>query len=553
MHGMAKKQVWLSGLVAALALAGCSDNDPFPVATGFSCTAAAPAGLPATAVALNTSNQLINFNPTTLVTLSAPAITGLQAGEQIVGMDFRPVDGALVALGKAGAVGRLYTINPSSGLATLLAGPTLTLAGNAYGVDFNPAANRLRIVSDAEENFRLDLTVSPYTVTADTTLAPAGNVVAAAYTNNFHNAAVTTLYNIDSSGNLVLQGGVDGTPSPNLGAITTVGSLGTGAVSAEAGLDIDGVSGVALAALNRSGTSSSQVFSVDLASGSANCYGNLPGGVIRDIALPTPQPAQAFGVTTSNQLVRFTPSAAGVSSVTTVGTISGLAGGENIVGLDTRPLDGTLYALGSLSNVYSINPTTGMATAAGATSTTLLNGNAFGFDFNPVPDRIRVISDNDQSLRLHPAPASGATVFVAADTALSPTADATAAAYTSSFPGTTATTLYVIDTTANNLQRVGSVGGTPNSPNGGVLTAVGPLGITADSANNGFDIVGGRGVKPDGSNLGDAVSYASLTVGGLSNLYRINLGTGTATQIGAMPIGGATPVTLRGLTVRVVR
>lgn len=542
-------------IAASALLVGCSsDNNNAAVSdNGFACAANAPAGLPTSAKALTTNNQLISFNPGNLsAATTTVTISNLQSGEQIVGMDFRPLDGALVALGKTGTIGRLYTINTTTGATTLLTGPNLTLAGTNYGVDFNPAANRLRIVSDAEENFRLDLTVSPYTITSDIALLPAGNIVAGAYTNNFHNSAVTSLFNIDANGTLVLQGGVDGAPSPNAGAITSVGLLGTGAISGEAGFDIDGISGVALAALNRSGATSSQLFAVDLSSGVSSCSGSIPGGVIRDIALPTPQPALAYGVSTTNQLISFVPTAAGVASATTIATISGLVSGDQIVGLDARPVDGTLYALGSLSNLYSLT-TAGVATQVGTGFSTALSGTSFGFDFNPVPDRIRVVSDTDQSVRLHPAPPAPAGVFVAFDTALTPTADVSAAAYTNSFSGTLATTLLVLDTTANNLRRVGDIGGAPLSPNGGVQTTIGALGIDPDSANTGFDIVGGRGITGTGTNIGDAIAYAALTVGGAPNLYRINLATGAATQIGTMPIGGAAPVTLRGLTVRVVR
>ncbi len=234
-----------------------------------------------------------------------------------------------------------------------------------------------------------------------------------------------------------------------------------------------------------------------------------------------------YGVTGTNQLVRF--DSATPTATTTVGAISGLQTGENILGIDFRPANGQLYALGSSNRLYTVNLTTGAATQIGAASAFTLNGTDFGFDFNPVPDRIRVVSNTGQNLRLNPN--DGA--LAGTDTVLNPgTPAVTAAAYTNNFAGTTTTTLYVIDTTTDTLNLQGGINGTP-SPNGGALTSVGLLGVDASSVN-GFDIASGGGT-----------AYASLNVGGTSRLYTINLTTGTATQVGVIGSGAA----LRGIAV----
>jgi hypothetical protein len=216
-------------------------------------------------------------------------------------------------------------------------------------------------------------------------------------------------------------------------------------------------------------------------------------------------------------------------TVVTTLAITGLQAGENIVGIDFRPATGQLYALGSTSRLYTINLATGAATQVGAAGAFTLSGTNFAFDFNPSVDRIRVISDTGQNLRLNPNDGT----LVATDTPINPaTTGITAAAYTNNFAGTTTTTLYVIDTVNDRLNIVGGLNGTP-SPNGGTLTPVGGvLGVDA-SAVNGFDI---------GTN---GVAYAALTVGGVTNLYTINLTTGAATLVSA--VGGGS--NLRGLTV----
>ena len=236
-------------------------------------------------------------------------------------------------------------------------------------------------------------------------------------------------------------------------------------------------------------------------------------------ALPA-RAATVYGVTTTNQLVRFNSATPG--TITTVGAITGLQTGENIAGIDFRPANGQLYALGSTSRLYTINLTNGAAAQIGSAGAFTLSGTNFGFDFNPVPDRLRVVSNTGQNLRLNPNDGS----LAATDTPLNPgTPNVTAAAYTNSFAGATATTLYVIDTTTDTLYLQGSINGSPNSPNGGVLTAVGALGVDA-SDTNGFDI-----------SSSDGTAYAALTVGGTSGLYTINLTTGAATQVGAFPAG----------------
>ena len=172
--------------------------------------------------------------------------------------------------------------------------------------------------------------------------------------------------------------------------------------------------------------------------------------------------------------------------------MTGLATGENILGLDTRPADNAQYLLGSSGRLYTVNATTGAATlrstlSADATDATLpftaLDGAQFGVDFNPVPDRLRVVSNTGQNLRINVD--TGATTT---DTVLNPAGSAvTSAAYTNSFAGTGTTTLFGVDTTGDRLVIQGLPSGNPNS---GDLQAVGALGAGDVQAVGGFDIAG---------------------------------------------------------------
>jgi truncated hemoglobin YjbI len=238
-----------------------------------------------------------------------------------------------------------------------------------------------------------------------------------------------------------------------------------------------------------------------------------------------------IALTGTNTLVTFDSKTPG--TVSTPVAITGLGAGENLVGITIRPANGKLYGLGSTSRLYEINRTTGAATGIGpGPFAPALAGVWYGFDFNPTVDRIRVVSDTEQNLRLHPdmgtvADGDAVTAGVQADANLTPPGEVVAAAYTGSVAGATKTTLYVIDAAANTLARQGGVDGMP-SPNGGVLTSIGALGVDITGAA-GFDIA-----------PGSDVAYGAFRVGTTVSLYTVNLTSGAATAVAA--IGGGVAV-----------
>lgn len=231
-----------------------------------------------------------------------------------------------------------------------------------------------------------------------------------------------------------------------------------------------------------------------------------------------------YGVTTSNALISFNSATPG--SVLSNVPITGLQPGETILGIDFRPLTKQLYGLGSTSRLYTINLTTGAATVVGVQFTTTLSGTAFGFDFNPTVDRIRVTSEANQNVRLNPE--TGAIIvdnnlaYAAGDpSAADP--NVVGSAYTNNFAGATITTLYDIDSNLDILA-------TQDPPNNGTLHTVGPLGFdTSDLV--GFDI-----------SRVSTTAFASLTApaAATSSLFTINLMNGAATLVGT--IGAAVPL-----------
>ena len=247
-------------------------------------------------------------------------------------------------------------------------------------------------------------------------------------------------------------------------------------------------------------------------------------------ALAVPGAASAaeafYGVTQDNRLVTFQSD--NVTNVEPSHAITGLPGGEKIVGLDVRPLDGQLYALGATSRLYVINPRTGAARQVGATPfIPALAGTSFGFDFNPTVDRIRVTSDAEQNLRLNPDNGTVAGVdtnlaYAPGDPGAGTTPNVAASAYTNSFDGATSTTLFDIDNARHALVI-------QNPPNDGTLTTVGALGT--DNNAVAFDIGDG--------NVGYAVLNGEQN---RQNLFRIDLSNGHATQATNFFIGSDQPL-----------
>jgi hypothetical protein len=160
---------------------------------------------PQLAFGLTTGNALVRFdtaNPGMI--LGRANVRGLQAGETLVGIDFRPANNALYGVG---STGRLYTVDPASGLAQQIgSGPLpVPVQGTAFGVDVNPVPDRLRVVSTQGLNLRINMdTLETLTdgglayAAGDRNAGQRPAVVGAAYTNNVAGATATMLYVVDA-------------------------------------------------------------------------------------------------------------------------------------------------------------------------------------------------------------------------------------------------------------------------------------------------------------------------------------------------------------------
>lgn len=206
-------------------------------------------------------------------------VTGLTGA--LVGIDVRPSDGMLYGLVADGTV---VTI-AMDGKATMKSRlDTMLGAGIAGTVDFNPVADRLRVIGTDGMNLRAN--VDDGKVTTDGALKYADtdmhkgekpNIVAGAYINSFKGAKETVLYDIDATiGGLIKQA------PPNDGILNAVGKLGVKADKAAFDIASDGKGGNAAWLM-----SGDTLYTVDLATGKATETAKITGvtGAVRDIAV----------------------------------------------------------------------------------------------------------------------------------------------------------------------------------------------------------------------------------------------------------------------------
>lgn len=496
--------------------------------------------------------RLVMFNRDNPSRILNTAAINLPAGQRLIGIDYRPLDEKLYALTtsavytvdpRTGALSEPVALSSGMGLADGVPPPVVPLIGNSFGFDFNPAVDRLRVVSDA--NTSLVVNVDTGVVNASPNINDMGSAItASAYTNSFLAPVNTVLWVLDTMGDrLLIQNAGNSVLSNPI-------ALGVNADAAN-GFDIDAVNNVGYASLTVAG--STQLYKINLAATvapAATPVGAIGNGQmeIEGLAL-APVFTVAHGLTTDNRLVSFEPTRA--DKVTTR-NITGLMMGETVLGIDVRPKDGKLYGLTSQARLITINPLNGAATigrslnvalpvsvTAGDPPTT--RPVRYSVDFNPAADRLRVINTEGLNLRIDvDAGITNIDGMINAMTGQVPVV--AAAAYTNSFsrdenPG--------VGTMLFNIDRANSQLTLQDPPNAGTQVARGPIAgglLPADLVT--LDIAGGANGLP---------LYSRSTAGGANTLSTINTADGALTTYPAgnlvvdgnavvAPVGGGAPL-----------
>jgi hypothetical protein len=460
-----------------------------------------------------TNNSLVMTDTANPAATGTPvAITGLIAGDTLVGIDFRPINRYLYGLGFNSGAGtvRLYNISYRTGVATPIGasgtfvGPDGTtpvaITGTSFGFDFDPAADRLRVVNDAGQNFRMDPNSGAF-LDGDVGFAPgtvpglnmdgpinfaATGADGAAYTNNLAVSIFTTLYTLNAATNSIY---IQNPPNSGTQTLTLLVTLNGNPLDFEEanGFDIAAdaawsatpnapSSGPAFAVLKVSGTTS--LYSINPSLGLASLVGPMGTGTspiqgfaIESHRFPADCGVEAIALVETNRL-QYTNTSHCPGSWDAPVAVTGLVAGETLVGIDYRPQTGQLYGLGfnassgsGSATLYRLDPKTAAATIIGApsgvangsgTPIALTGAVAFGFDFNPTVDRIRVVTSNGLNFRINPN--DGTVVGGALDPAINGlpagSQGLVGAAYTNSFGqslGGGVTTLYTLDPGSNQL------------------------------------------------------------------------------------------------------
>jgi hypothetical protein len=261
-----------------------------------------------------------------------------------------------------------------------------------------------------------------------------------------------------------------------------------------------------------------------------NLFVRISGGLAISVALFAAVPANAahelmYAIeVSSDNLLSFYSDAPG--TILSSYGITGIQGGEQIRGLDIGP-GGVLYGLGSSSRLYTINPTTGAATAVGSGLGVILNGSTFGFDVGTA-GTARSVSSLGQNLSITLGTGAGVLGTSVAYTAGDPHFGQTPRVDALAFNGAT---WLAGDSLANSFASF--------NPATGALTTIGNAGIDF-APNNGLDF----------SSISGLTYLASPAASSdpAANLYTVNTGSGAVTLVGLIGLPGDN-ILVRGLTV----
>lgn len=291
----------LAAATLVTALTGCSGG-------GDNALALVPSSL----IYTSDGTSLYSFNSQDRLTSSSTAITGLTAGTTIVGLDFNPNNGTNpnTTLNGLGSDGQVYTINTTTGAATLVgsASTTTSFANKAVDIDFNPRVqNVFRVTTSALDNHRRNALTGARPTTGSS-CSPGGDcgfkyatgdvnagktiaVSSLAYTNSGPNSgtipASTVVYVIDVQNNVLARlgsnpanGTVGDGGNPNEGILNTVGALGFD-LDSSTGFDIESNVGNTVNNGYAAGKigGDNHLFVVNLTSGALTDAGIIPPGV----------------------------------------------------------------------------------------------------------------------------------------------------------------------------------------------------------------------------------------------------------------------------------
>lgn len=360
-------------------------------------------------------SRIVQFAVGSPGTVTGPtAITGLTAaGDNLIGIDYRPRGGALYAQADNG---QLYVIAPPSGAVTTFTATPLDIATDPAdadaGFDFNPVPDRLRVNNTADENFRINVdtgaTIADGPIAFAATDQNAGDdpaIGGAAYANNTDGATATTLFGLEAGNDALVR-----QDPPNAGTLNTVGTLPGGDITSVAGFDIETQTGNAYAALQTAGATSSILYRLDLAAGAAlSAFGPIGGGALIEGVSLRPIPVLQFAnVVTSvaeGDTATVTVNRQGpLDQAATVNYATEVASGDAVTADDFTATSGTLtFAAGDAQETFSVATGEDTANEADESLTVRLSSPSTTANL-PAPQTSKVTVIDDDDAPVPPAP-----------------------------------------------------------------------------------------------------------------------------------------------------
>ncbi len=240
--------------------------------------AAASSTFAAPVVGLVGDKTLVMFDTDKPEVSKTMDVTGV---DKLLGIDLRPGDNKLYGVSADGTIVTIDAMGAATAGAKL---STMLPDGVSASVDFNPMADRLRIMGSDGTNLRAHPDTGEVTVDGklafedgDKSAGAAPNVVATAYINSFGKPEKTAMYDINGDGTFLQQ------TKPNDGTLKTIGALGVdggGTYAFDVQTTADGTNTAWLVAAGG-------LYKVDIATGAATKAADITGTdqPIRDIAV----------------------------------------------------------------------------------------------------------------------------------------------------------------------------------------------------------------------------------------------------------------------------
>jgi hypothetical protein len=257
------------------------------LAVALSSAGAATAAPPPTLLwGVAVDGRVLQFTSSRPDRVQVVLLRGIPAGERVLALDVRPADGKLYA---ATSANRIYSVEVATRRATAVGSTPFEvgLESARVDMDINPASDRIRFITDTNENLRvnpadgatarrggqLDVDGRPAYAEDDPGAGTTPRITAVAHTNNRAGVPLADSKVLvidvrrDTLGELVF---------PNRGGLRTVGPLGLDVLD-PAGFDIT-PAGDAFAALQPAGSPTSGLYTIDAGTGAATRLGAIGGG-----------------------------------------------------------------------------------------------------------------------------------------------------------------------------------------------------------------------------------------------------------------------------------